>query len=64
MMSDSRPALRIMVTIALILLPLILVALTLEPLERTPTRNNRNSQEVIDKPQDAPSSPDAASPTS
>jgi hypothetical protein len=63
-MNDSRPALRIVVTIALILLPLILVALTLEPLERTPTRNSRSSQEVIDSPQDAPSSPDAASPTS
>jgi hypothetical protein len=63
-LSDSRPALRIVVTIALILLPLILVALTLEPLERSPTRNSRNSQEVIDSPRDAPSSPDTASPTS
>lgn len=63
-MSDSRPTLRIIVTIALILLPLILVALTLEPLERTPTRNSRSSQEVIDSPQDAPPSPEAASPTS
>jgi hypothetical protein len=63
-MSDSRPALRIIVTIALILLPLILVALTLEPLERPPSRNNRNSQVVIDSPQDAPSPPDAATPSS
>jgi hypothetical protein len=63
-MGDYRPALRIIVTIALILLPLILVALTLEPLERTPTRNSRNSQEVIDSPQDAPASPDAATPAS
>ncbi len=62
-MSDPRPALRIIVTIALILLPLILVALTREPLERTPTRNSRDSQEVIDSPRDAPSSPDTASPT-
>ncbi len=63
-MSDARPALRIIVTVALILLPLILVALTLEPLERSPARTGRNSQVVIDRPQDAPSSPEAATPTS
>ena len=63
-MSETRPALRIIVTVALILLPLILVALTLEPLERSPARTGRNSQVVIDSPQDAPASPDAATPVS
>jgi len=63
-MSETRPALRIIVTVALILLPLILVALTLEPLERSPARTGRNSQVVIDRPQDAPASPDAATPVS
>lgn len=63
-MNDSRAALRIIVTVALILLPLILVALTLEPLEGPPTRNARNSQVVIDSPQDVPSPPDSATPAS
>jgi hypothetical protein len=61
-MSASRPALRVIVTVALILLPLILVALTLEPLERSPARTGRNSQVVIDSPQDAPSPPGSATP--
>jgi hypothetical protein len=63
-MSDSRSALRIIVSVALILLPLILVALTLEPLERSPSRTGRNSQTVIDKPQDEPGRDSAATPTS
>jgi hypothetical protein len=63
-MRDSRSALRIVVSVALILLPLILVALTLEPLERSPARTGRNSQTVIDKPQDEPASDGAATPTS
>lgn len=63
-MNDTRAAVRIIVAVALILLPLILVALTLEPLERSPARTGRNSQVVIDRPQDAPASPDAATPAS
>lgn len=62
-MRDSRTAVRIIVTVALILLPLILVALTLDPLERPPGRTGRNSEIVIDSPQDAPQSPEAATPT-
>ena len=61
-MNASRPALRVIVAIALILLPLILVALTLEPLERSPARSGRNSQIVIDNSQDAPASSEGATP--
>jgi hypothetical protein len=61
-MSDSRAAVRILVTIALILLPLILVALTLEPLEPPPARKGRTSQIVVDRPQDGSSSPAAGTP--
>jgi hypothetical protein len=63
-MSDTRPALRIIVAVALILLPLILVALTLEPLERTPGRGGRNSQVVIDNAKDAQPPPEGATPAS
>lgn len=63
-MSDSRAALRIIVTIALVLLPLVLVALTLEPLDRSPGRTGRNSQTVVDAPQDEPATSEAATPAS
>lgn len=63
-MNDTRAALRVIIAVALVLLPLILVALTLEPLERSPARTGRNSQVVIDRPQDAPASPAAGTPTS
>ena len=42
-MSSLQTPLRILVTIALILLPLILVVLTSEPLERTPSRQRSDS---------------------
>jgi hypothetical protein len=63
-MREDRAGLRIIVAVALILLPLILVTLTLEPLERSPSRTGRNSQVVIDRPQDAPTEPGSATPTS
>jgi hypothetical protein len=63
-MKKNRTALRIIVTVALILLPLILVALTLEPLERSPARSSRNTQVITDNPQDAPGDDGPATPTS
>ncbi|MCA9880061.1 MAG: hypothetical protein KC442_19840 [Thermomicrobiales bacterium] len=47
-MSYSQTAARVLVTITLVLLPLILVILTLEPLERSPARAGRNSQVVVE----------------
>lgn len=54
--------LRVLLAIALIALPLILVAATLEPLERSPVRTGRNAgaQQQQSAPDAAPDAPTPA----
>lgn len=61
-MSYSQTAARVLVAITLVLLPLILVIMTLEPLERSPARSGRNSQVVVDAPSGESPSPGAVQP--